>query len=69
MYTTGCTGTFYKTEYATCADHSGCTQTLTFYGSEMECMDCGASYSGSGAAHLEQVYHSATGQTFYFCVE
>jgi len=71
VYTTGCTGSRFSEnptmDNVTCASHAGCKQTIYFFGSEMECMDCGSSYSGPGAGHAEYADHSSNGQRYYLC--
>lgn len=62
VYTTGCAGYAasgdYESSRFTCASHAGCVQTIHFFVSDMECMECGNSYTAPDACHAEYAEHT-----------
>lgn len=69
VYTTGCAGYAASVDpkTVTCASHAGCKQTIYFFVSDMECMECGSPFSDPEACHAEYAYHTKAAGRFDLC--
>lgn len=68
VYPNGCKGTLYDIMYnQLCATHNTRDLTLYFYDSYMYCLDCDASCTADGAAHLHEMYDATTNEEIIIC--